>query len=160
MRISSLATVFSVVVLLLFVGGCSGEKRPDGLPELYPLTVKITQQGTPLVDGSVRFISTDPASGGVPRWSVSGVTNAKGEAVMKTHGFPGSPIGPYKVVVSKEEIGYDNGDPPQVTSRLNLVLQKYTGVSTTDLKIDVTADMKTAEFDVGAPVREEMATPP
>ena len=159
MKKQKLPIVLFLAAFTVIVAGCGGEKKPEGLPPLTPLTVTITQTGTPLEKASVRFIET-VSDKGAQKWSVSGVTDDKGEAIMKTHGFPGVPVGSYKVVVSKEEIVYDNGTPPNVTDRLNLVEKKYTNIRETDLKADIAEGTATITFDVGKAVREKMATPP
>ena len=159
MKIQKLPIILIIAAFSVILAGCGGEKKPDGLPPLTPLTVTITQAGAALEKATVMFIET-ASDKGAQKWSVSGVTNDKGEAIMKTHGFPGAPIGSYKVVVSKEEIIYDNSTPPNVTERLNLVEKKYTSIRETDLKADVAEGMPTMTFDVGKAVREKMATPP
>jgi len=97
---------FVIVFLVLFAGvvvtnGCSKQRRPDGMPPIYPCTIVITQEGKPLADASVRLYSNEVM------FYVSGTTDASGSAVIRTHGeFPGAPEATYKVVVSKEEKEY------------------------------------------------------
>ncbi|MDR1142095.1 MAG: carboxypeptidase-like regulatory domain-containing protein [Planctomycetaceae bacterium] len=150
--------ILCLMVLMLFAG-CSPKKKPDGLPKLYPLTIKITQDGnTPLANASVRLISTDQS--GTTRWNVNGTTNTSGVTKLKTYGeYDGAPAGNYKVVVSKEEIVYDTSTPPQITGRFQLVERKYSSIQETPLMVDVNQDTEEITFDVGKSVREKMEVP-
>ncbi|MDR1384561.1 MAG: hypothetical protein LBJ67_12065 [Planctomycetaceae bacterium] len=150
--------LFGAMLTLLF--GCDKVKKPDGLPELYPLSIKLTQEkDKPLVDASVRLMTTDKNA--TTRWSISGSTNAQGVAALKTHGeYSGAPTGTYKIVVTKEEIVYDKSNPPQIIGRFHLVESKYANIVTTPLTIEVKPDTKSIEFDLGKVVHEKMETPP
>jgi hypothetical protein len=151
---------FLLSVMPALFSGCGGTPKPEGLPELYPLTIKLTQDGgKPLVDASVRLITMDANT--TTRWNVSGSTNAQGIAVLKTHGeYPGVPVGKYKVVVTKEDLVYNQSTPPQIIGRFHLVESQYANIVTTPLTIEVKPDTKSAEFDLGQSVREKMETPP
>jgi hypothetical protein len=153
------AGYFFCFEVLILISGCSQKKKPDGLPELYPLTITITQNGnTPLAGASVRLISTDKQ--GTPRWNVSGITDNSGTAKIQTYGeFKGAPVGNYKIVISKEELVYDTSTPPKITERFHLVESKYTNVQQTPLSIDVKPDTGKATFDVGKSVREKIKLP-
>ena len=80
---------------------------------------------------------------------------------MQTHGeYPGAPTGNYKVIVTKEEIVYDNSDPPQISGRFNHIEKKYQTNQSTDLTLEVTPATKSVELKVGKAVREAIAGPP
>ena len=150
----------ALAVLILTAVGCTQKKKPDGLPDLYPLTIKLVyDDGTAVEGASVQIISTDTSA--TQRWNTSGKTDAQGQAVMRTYGeYPGAPIGNYKVIANKEEITYDNSDPPQITGRFNRIEKKYNTIQGTDLTLEVKPDTKSVELNVGKAVREIMAGPP
>ncbi|MFG0262836.1 MAG: carboxypeptidase regulatory-like domain-containing protein, partial [Novipirellula sp. JB048] len=76
------------------------------MPELYPATVTITQEGDGLADATVTLYPEDPA---LRRWAVGGVTDENGTATLRTHvKFPGAPAGRFKVMVNKT---VTEGDP-------------------------------------------------
>ncbi|MDO5553211.1 MAG: hypothetical protein Q4G68_05580 [Planctomycetia bacterium] len=70
-----------ILFCLPFMTGCFQEPRPDGLPKLYPMSIKITQEGTPLTDASVGLISSDPE---LQRWPAGANTDANGIAKIFT----------------------------------------------------------------------------
>ncbi len=92
-------------LILLVVPGC-GDSRPEGMPKLYPAKVTITQDGSPLADATVGFVSENSA---LTRWPAGGVTDANGIATIHTYGqYPGAPEGSFKVIVTKT---INEGDP-------------------------------------------------
>lgn len=87
-------SLFATVVV--FIVGCGGQKLPDGMPKLNPTTVTLTVDGKPFAGG---IISLFPATGTF-QWSVSGVTDESGQAIIKTHGnYNGAPEGEMRVCV-------------------------------------------------------------
>ena len=151
-----LCLVFSVFVL-----GCSKENRPEGLPKLYPTTIKIVMDGKPLEGASVNLI---PESAG--QWLVSGQTDSNGIVEIVTHGqFKGAPAGNYAVCVTKThwEEGPTSKKPmptepfAQTAYRKQLELERksYQAVedsfgtqATTPLKMEVTTGKNTQDFEV------------
>lgn len=137
--------------------GCGGKKKPEGMPKLVPCEVKITQEGAPLEGAVVSFYSDSST------WGVSGTTDAVGVAEMHTYGdFRGSPEGTFKVTVEKSVLdagGEDlaNLSPSAIPNvrAIECVDVKYKTKDSTDLTIDVKGKTK-AEFEVGAPVKEEV----
>jgi len=96
---NSWKSVFALAISLILVVGC-GPARPDGIPQLHPATVTVTNGGTPVAGANVLF------SGGTSgSWSVSGATNASGVAVIATSQGEwkgnGAPEGTYKVYITK-----------------------------------------------------------
>lgn len=91
---------FFKLALLLFpallLSGCGGEKIPDGMPELHPYTILVTQDGKPLEGASIALYATSTSE--VP----TGLTGANGKAEMLTRSFKGVPDGEFKVSVKKE----------------------------------------------------------
>jgi len=89
---------FTAVVLLgiLFIAGCGGQKLPGDLPKLYPAQIEVTADGEKLAGAGV----TLSLVGGAGE-SVGGSTDAKGIAKLYTRGqYAGAPAGKYKVCVN------------------------------------------------------------
>ncbi|MDO5582160.1 MAG: carboxypeptidase regulatory-like domain-containing protein [Planctomycetia bacterium] len=150
------------VLLLFAVGMCTGcgEKQPEGLPELSPCTITITQEGSPLAQATVLLIPQDPS---LKDWSMGGTTDANGKALIRTHGqYNGIPVGEYIVVVNKEERTDDPKanskavkDPDYVAPKVlfSLVETKYNNPGTTPLKFKMEKETGSATFEVGKKVR-------
>ena len=99
MNICRIASVFALLTASVFAVGCAEPQKPDGIPELYPCVVKLTQEGEPLADASILCLSDDPK---LIRWAVTGRADANGVAKIFTMGkFEGAPLGDFAVVVSK-----------------------------------------------------------
>ena len=149
--------IFATLFIVVTVIGCSGAKRPDGLPKLYPCTITFTQDGQPLEGATIQLF--DPAV--TDRWTVSGATNASGTVAIRTHGqYPGAPQGQFKVVVSKTEMeggggGYDetvpakDRKPLEPTKVYTLVAKEYTTRESTPLEIVIDGKKKSESFDIG-----------
>ena len=110
------ATFMGLGLIVAFLcSGCGGQKLPADLPRLYPTTIVILQDGTPLAGAAITLINADPE---VTRYSgSSATTDASGRAVMFTEGmYQGLPAGTYKVTVLKLEYtgGASVGLPPGV----------------------------------------------
>lgn len=93
-----------ILVFTMIFSGC-GQKRPDGMPELYKTKIILTQQGKPCADAKIALISL-----GGSQWSSGGTTDANGGIELVTHGqYKGVPAGKYRVTVDKT-VG--EGEPP------------------------------------------------
>ena len=149
-------TAFTAFFAVAAVIGCSGEQRPDGLPKLYPCTITITQDGQPLAEATVQL--HDPAV--TDRWTVSGLTNASGSAVMRTHGqFPGVPEGRFKIILTKtvleggstdDETTPENARKPREAVKVySLVGKEYTNRETTPLEIVIDGKKRSESFNIG-----------
>ncbi|MDO5580915.1 MAG: hypothetical protein Q4G69_07250 [Planctomycetia bacterium] len=101
-----------ILLLITFIPAgvsCSKTKLPDGMPQLYPCTVKIIQEGKPLAEAEILLKSADP---NLERWAITGRTDANGTARIVTMGkYSGAPLGDYTVLLSKNETIYDQ--PPK-----------------------------------------------
>ena len=92
---------FVVFVALLaaaasFSIGCNKQTLPEGMPELYPLTINVTQGGEPAEDVLLTFYADSLA------WGVGATSDAMGKAVIMTQGqYKGAPAGDYTVIASK-----------------------------------------------------------
>ncbi|MDR1385171.1 MAG: Ig-like domain-containing protein [Planctomycetaceae bacterium] len=65
---------------LFFVAGCGDSAKPKDLPKLYPVTITVTSEGTPLENAVVELVSDPP----LKFQAITG-TDANGKAVMKTY---------------------------------------------------------------------------
>lgn len=140
--------IFCLFALLGNMLGCGGDKRPDGMPKIFPCTLTLTQGGKPLPGAMVLLYS----KGEPCPWTVGGTTDDNGEAVLKTHGkFNGAPKGEWTVVVTKNIIIYKNesDDIGDVYSNVEL---DYTDKETTPLELKIDGKTKQS-FDVGSEVQ-------
>ena len=161
-------TLASLIVLLSMVflmTGCWGEPRPAGMPKLYPASIVVTQEGTPLEGASVLLFPEDSANS---QWGPGGTTDASGVAVLRTNGkYPGAPLGSYKVAVSKidfeehphpEWANLPEDDPNhwkyiQIQENLkpfSAVDSKCGSVADTPLRVEITASGKSYPIDAGS----------
>ena len=156
---------------LLGVAGC-GDPRPEGMPELYPTTVTITQEGEPLAGA---MVSLYPENSELARWPVGGKTDENGVATMMTYTkYPGAPAGTFKVSVNRtitegdpipkhpgrdatqEELAaYDRAMKTGSFEVYQVVAPEYRTAGTTPLTVEVIADEENdLTNDVGPAVRD------
>ena len=153
--------------VVLFVAGCSGEKKPDGMPALHKTKLTFTQGGAPLADAKITLFADNAAN---TQWTSGGVTDSNGVIQLKTLGkYDGVPEGTYKVTVSKTEtegtaeevvVSDDVSKKPAASSgggakSYYLVDSKHRSAATTELVLEVksgTANDKA--FDLGPAFRE------
>ena len=133
--------------------GCGGEKKPDGMPKLVPVSVTITQGGAPLAEALVSFYPSTEAN---KQWSCGGATDEQGVIKVMTLGkHEGMAPDTYKVTVMKtliENPQINEDDPPG--QFYQLVDKKYMLENTTDLTITVTDEKnQTFTLDVGDAVK-------
>ena len=151
---------------LLLMTGCSGEKNPEGMPDLYPCHVTITQAGAPLADAEVTLVSSEP---GMNKWPVFGKTDQNGIAQIKTYGkYEGAPSGVFSVTVQKEEFVYDTAGKrknevdnplPSIKERYSLVDKKMTDAKTSPLSVQVEKKENKLTLNVGEKVRIAIPMP-
>ncbi|MDO5552614.1 MAG: hypothetical protein Q4G68_02520 [Planctomycetia bacterium] len=158
------AVLLATSVLLIATLGCGAkDKRPEGFPKLYPITVQINNNGQPFSGAGVRFETNDGA-----QYSIVGTTDEMGKAVLETamgsYFAAGCPLGTFKVTINKfdrEELDklveQQKNLPPQVEdlklaakitqledNMKPLVPKKLLRADTTP--IDVTVDESSTEF--------------
>ena len=141
-----------MVLTLLLSVGCK-----DKMGGTYPVTVKVTMDGTPL-DGATILLSE--ASGSK---SASGITDASGVASIKSTegGWGGVFPGEYDVVIKKIETSTSSTPPPgtevdrsappedQVYSiTRELLPAKYGNAKTSGLKVSHANKKESFEFDI------------
>lgn len=132
------------------------------MPNLYPCTVTVTQENTPLEDADILFVSDDPS---LANWSVGGTTDAAGKAQIKTHAkFNGIPKGTFTVLVTKQEtvmqgepkiVGGEKINPPR--ELYYLVDPLYSVKETSPLKFTMEEKTTSASFDVGKKIRQKVS---
>jgi hypothetical protein len=109
---NSWKSIFAVGVCVLFVVGC-GTKKPDGIPELHPAKVIVQNAGAPIADATVLF-----AGGTSGSWSIIGITDSSGVAVITTSQGSwkdkGAPAGEYKVYITKKAEVQQDPLPPEL----------------------------------------------
>lgn len=140
--------VWAVLFCGLILSGCDRKNPPDGMPELFPVTVTITQDGGPLADAAVELVPDDENL-----WGAGGRTNGSGKATIHTRGvYSGASPGTYKVYVTKKEtveIPGGNGS----TEDWSFVELDYASPTKTPLSLQVGSNGAKASFDVGKKVR-------
>lgn len=147
--------------LVLTSVSCKKEKRPEGMPEIYPVTLKIIQGGQPLEGAEVSMTSDDPI---LVKFPAGGVSDKDGLAQVLTYGFKGAPAGKFKVTVAKYEVlnrpsSYEEAQKMQSEGlqeeSFDLVEPEYGAKATTSLTVEVQASKsaQTFDLDVGEPVR-------
>lgn len=154
MKLKNLFLLLAAAGACVASSGC-GQKLPEGIPDLVPVTLVLTQEGAPLDEATVSCIPVDSANS---RWSCGGTTDAKGELPLTTLGqYKGVPAGEYKVVVMKmliENPPQTRDDPPG--QRYRLVPEEYESADATPLTFTASKDQKRVELDLGPAIKEEM----
>lgn len=153
--------LFSLALVAVVAVGCGKSNKPSDMGELGGCKVKVVQDGAPLEGATVEFKAVDPAN---QKYTPSGITDDKGEAIIRTYGFEGVPAGEYKVLVSKYVIedgtttqDESGADVVERGAEYHVVEAEYRDVNTTPLSIVVTDPMKEVPtFDVGSAVTQEM----
>ncbi|MGL4594793.1 MAG: hypothetical protein ACRCUY_08715 [Thermoguttaceae bacterium] len=145
--------------------GCSSN-LPEGLPRLYPCTIAVIQDGSPLIDATVVLQSNEPGH----IWIPMGTTDATGTATIYTNGrYLGAELGSYKILVSKGISESSAGPPPPEDSpeypkwtrkASNAEIREYAIVdplfsdpSKTPHVIEITKKKNAATVDVGKTVK-------
>ena len=155
--------VLSVSCLLLTVSAC-GPQYPEGMPELYPVTLQFVQDSQPLTEASVRLIPEDSSN----RWMTGGSTDSQGRVVLYTHAqYEGVPEGKYKITVNRFESSGDKQSMDDMMAgqksqekKYNTVARQYTLPNQTPLVLEVRASGNTFEpFELGKAVHELIAAP-
>jgi hypothetical protein len=154
-------TILFILSFVLFCG-CGGQRTPDGLPKLYPVTLQFTQEGEPCDGASVQFVAVSESPN---NWVVGGSTNTAGIAMLKTYGqYPGVPEGKYKIVVSKVERESLGTGETMFDSKgenvYNLIDPSYSSSNTTSLTIEVQPEKKSYDpIELGKKIRQPLKRP-
>jgi len=167
-KIMPLKKLLIVALLsIALVAGCGGPRLPDGMPTLYPVTITVTQDGSPLDDAVVMLSGTE-------QWISTGRTDARGNAVLYTQSFyTGVPEGTFSVTVTK--IAEEGERPPrrpfdpesariyaeyqrsgQTFRQFNTVPARYREAETTPLTVEIQRGVRNVTVNVEGTVREEI----
>jgi hypothetical protein len=159
--------LFSLLALTLC--GCGGDQRPPGFPKLYPVSIKVIQEGSPLADASVSLRISDASM----TWSIGGRTDERGIAILSTHGrFRGAPEGKFKVTVEKiinegeaemlaamsgvdaaDERAYAAARRGHQVNSFSYVNEEYNSFNTTPIEIEINRKSREIEIDAGPAVK-------
>ena len=161
----------AVTLVLCLLSGCNRQKRPDGMPPLFPCDITITQDGKPLDEADVRLV----LESGTTDWITAGKTNASGVAKLSTHAqFAGAPAGTFKVLVSKNVPAPSKYPMPaqdaspdewsewrgkvqlETCPLVRYVKPEYENANTTPHSITITKGKNTATFNVGEAIQEDI----
>jgi len=157
---------FLCLLSLGILTGC-GPKLPDGMPKLYPVTITVTQDGTPLEDANIIL-------SGVGDWVSTGSTDSQGIAKLYTQGrYLGVPEGTLKVTVTK--VGTEGEPPPpnpfdaesarvfqeyqqsgKVYRQFHVIPANYRHETTTPLTVEVKQGVKNVTVNVEGTVNEDI----
>jgi len=104
---------FVLIALVLSLTSCG---KPANMPNLFPCTITVSDNGAPLADARVSMTDESNALS----LSINGITDSSGTAKMKTtytnYTGSGVPAGKYKVVIDKEPA---NVPPQKVDDSMN-----------------------------------------
>ena len=136
-------TILTALLSLVFIG-CG-----EGGPKTTPVSITITQKGTPLAGAAVTMVSADGNS-------AAGMTNDSGVAVMEMTGSStkkGAVPGEYGVGVRKweiREIPNPSEDAPDATSsvREDKLPRKYGDIGESGFKLTVGTTAVVETFDI------------
>jgi len=150
------------IVIVVTLTGCTGSDKPAGFPKLYPVSVKVIQDGAPLAGASVQLTSS------AFYWVAAGTTDNSGVAVLWTDGkYKGAPAGHFQVTVEKninegeeEYIAalnrYDSEAAAKIVVRsFSYVDEKFVTTATSPLTADIDSRTKQIEIDVSPAVKKE-----
>ena len=127
--------------------GCNKVPRPDGMPETFPITFTIMQDGVPLEGATV---SSSPVDTELTRWSGGArITDASGKTIMYSYGLKGLIAGEHTVVVTKEICHRPPGMESSEKDEYELFVDpKFWSHQTTPLRIDVQRGTREFTLDV------------
>lgn len=154
------ALLILLLLAISLLSGCGGEKKPKDMPNLFPCSITLTQEKTPLEGATVMAVSEDPQ---MARWPITGITDAVGSISLVTYGkFNGVPEGDYTLLIIKEETVEQTPKVVDATEHrqgpvkfYSLVDPKLGDKNSSTLKIKVGKKKNHFDFDIGKKVRIE-----
>ena len=135
-RVRPLACLLCAMVCLTG-SGCSPKEE---IPELAPVTGKVTYEGRPLPNASVVFIPADPDAEKDATQIVRPVatTDEAGEYELTWNDHPGAPPGKYNVIIIALKEHSEDDDTEEKPP--SLIPQDYGNPKTSGLNADVKAE--------------------
>ena len=100
MKCQSKWLALAMLTLVALTSACKRlPDRPDDLPQLYPVVLRVTFGGAPVEGVTVNMTPLDPA---LKKWKSGGQLDAEGKLTVKT-GFyyEGAPSGEYRISFAK-----------------------------------------------------------
>jgi len=114
--------------------GCN---RGEPVPELMPVTGKVTFQGNPLADASISFVFADEDIKKPARVRPAARTDEQGEYSLAWNELDGAPAGNYQIMIIAFKPGTDGDSEVKPES---LIPEKYNSPKTSGLTAAVTED--------------------
>jgi len=160
--------IFAAIILSALLTGCEAENPPPPTPKgpkLIPVTGKVMLDHKPLPGAVLIFLpsSSDSGTHGV------GETKADGSFEMAHLYQPGLAAGDYRVAVSYQvggngklvtaEIHSAIAKPPEFLSAKELVPDRYSNLSKTELRATVKRGMAPLEFNLEGPLLGPLVSP-
>ncbi len=147
MKCQSKWLALAMLTLVALTSACKRlPDRPDDLPQLYPVVLRVTFGGAPVEGVTVNMTPLDPA---LKKWKSGGQLDAEGKLTVKT-GFyyEGAPSGEYRISFAKLQERW--GDTLEEMQPLSLIPLKY-GPQKSDLTVEVKPEKNeiTLELDGG-----------
>ncbi|MBI5758394.1 MAG: hypothetical protein HZA46_07745 [Planctomycetales bacterium] len=152
-----LRSCISGLLLTCVVGNAGCSKGPAAPTfELVPASGTVTLDGKPLTDADVSLVFQSPPPAGFS--GSGGRTDASGKFQVLTDNKPGTIVGKFKVMVSKQTMADGSPIKTDPTTGLDMeqlkmqgqlkenVPEKYTVAETTDLTADVAKGGKEIEL--------------
>ena len=160
-------TIIALTFTALTLVSCDrGPMKPDGFPQVYPVTLRLEQDDKPLSGADVMLVSDE-----IGKWSCGGVSNDNGIVTVRTHGqFSGAPLGRHKIIVSKIRSDAPEDDTTGMSiaeiremeaqtagrrdfgATVYLVERRFSNPLTTPLEVEVVAGKNSFTLDVGPEV--------
>ncbi|MCA9190838.1 MAG: Ig-like domain-containing protein [Planctomycetales bacterium] len=138
---------FTGIAILLLLSGC--ESTPEGRHPVAKTDVYVTLKGEPVEGANITFYALD--KGNIPGF---GLTDANGKATITTYDpGDGAIVGSNSAIVTKMKLDskaqtgevadqdspdYDPLEPPSVAPPKNLLPKKYSLITTSGLKAEIT----------------------
>lgn len=111
----NLAFAFTALLALVVLVGC--EKRPEGLPALYPTEITVMCDGKPVPNATINVLPENQIN-----YVITGKTDEKGiaepRANFPTGSYVGLPLGKASIRISKE-VNIGTEDKPQMVNTID-----------------------------------------
>ena len=143
-RVAPLTILCCCIGLLV---GCSDEVAPEEVPDLHPVSGKVTLDGQPAAGVS---ISLTQAGGGTGTGGYATTDSSGAYTVQHRSGAPGVPAGEYVVLFTKMAQPDGSPIPPGKTAAdvmaENVLPPRYSDTTQTEFKLAVPAGGTTKDF--------------
>lgn len=145
----SLPLFLAVLILVLSASGCGDT---SGVGPTFPVSGKVTINGTPLTAAStIVLFKPDAAKGNTSLFEPTGTVDAEGNYTLTTKGKKGAPPGWYKVIVTAREDAppvHPKTPKPHRPVSKSLLPAKYGQTQTSGLSIEVVEESAPGAYDL------------